>query len=78
MLDSEFWGISIKSKSRENNGRRDSLPFGIVITLKEMKGVNRFEDFISLCQVRGWLVERLDVRTRLDIYAKAEEEVHFE
>ena len=78
MLDSEFWGISIKSKSRENNGRRDSLPFGIVITLKEMNGVNRFEDFISLCQVRGWLVERLDVRTRLDIYAKAEEEVHFE
>ena len=42
------------------------------------KGVNRFEDFISLCQVRGWLVERLDVHTRLDIYAKAEEEVHFE
>jgi hypothetical protein len=78
MLDSEFWGISIKSKSRESNGRRDPLPFGIVITLKEMKGVNRFEDFISLCQVRGWLVERLDVRTRLNIYAKAEEEVHFE
>ncbi len=78
ILDSEFWGISVKSKSRENDGRRESLPFGIVITLKEMRGVNRFEDFISLCQVRGWLVERLDVRTRLDIYARAEEEIQFE
>ena len=78
ILASEFWGISVKSKSRENNGRREPLPFGIVITLKEMRGVNRFEDFISLCQVRGWLVERLDVRNRLDIYVRAEEEVQFE
>ena len=78
VLVSNFWGISVKSKSRENDGRRMSLPFGIVITLKEMYGENRFEDFVSLCQVRGWLVERLDVRSRLDIYTRAEEEIHFE
>lgn len=78
ILASEFWGISVKSKSRENDNRRAPLPFGVVITLKEMNGVNRYEDFISLCQVRGWLVERLDVRTHLDIYAKAEEEIQFE
>lgn len=78
ILASEFWGISVKLKSREAGGRKAPLPFGVVVTLKEMNGVNRYEDFISLCQVRGWLVERLDLQTRLDIYAKAEEEVQFE
>lgn len=69
------WGLSIKTKERlkPKNGR--GLQFGVVITLKEMNGVNRIEDFIKLCQVRGWIVNQVDIDNRLDIYNRAEEEL---
>ena len=51
---------------------------GVVVTLKEMNGVNRIDDFIKLCMTRGWLVNKLDVESRIDIYLKAEEEIEFE
>lgn len=49
-----------------------------VVTLKEMNGVNRIDDFIKLCMVRGWLVNQIDVQNQIDIYNKAEEEIEFE
>lgn len=76
--ESGLWGLSIKTKERmQTNGNR-SLPFGVVVTLKEMNGVNRFEDFKRLCMARGWLVNELDVQNRLDIYTQAEEEIKLE
>ena len=42
--------------------RKDSLPFGVVVTLKEMNGVNRIDDFVKMCLARGWLVQRLDIK----------------
>ena len=76
--DSGLWGLSIKTKERmEPNGKK-SLPFGVVVTLKEMNGVNRIEDFKRLCMARGWLVNELDVQNQLDIYLRAEEEIELE
>jgi len=43
-----------------------------------MNGVNRIDDFIKLCMVRGWIVNRIDVSTIIDVYTKAEENVDFE
>jgi hypothetical protein len=43
-----------------------------------MNGVNRIDDFVNLCMARGWLVSKLDVQNRIDIYSKAEEEIRFE
>ena len=60
------------------NRKKDKLPFGVVITLKEMNGVNRINEFIKLCMARGWLVQQLDVQNQLDIYAKSEEELVFD
>jgi hypothetical protein len=54
------------------------LQFGVVVTLKEMNGVNRINDFIKLCMARGWFVSKLDVQNQIDVYAKAEEEIKFE
>lgn len=48
------------------------------MTLKEMNGVNRIDDFIKMCMARGWLVHRLDIENQLDVYAKAEEDIVFE
>lgn len=73
-----LWGLSIKTKERlrEKNGR--GLKFGVVITLKEMNGKNRIDDFIKLCMIRGWIVNRIDIDNRNEIFVKAEEEIHFE
>ena len=51
------------------------MPFGVVITLKEMNGVNRIDEFMKLCMARGWLVNSLDVQNQLDIYVRAEEDL---
>ena len=72
------WGLSIKVKERlrQQNGR--GLKFGVVVTLKEMSGENRIDDFMKLCMVRGWVVNQIDVNNRFDIYNKAEEDISFE
>ncbi len=72
-----MWGLSIKTKERlkEKNGR--GLSFGVVVTLKEMYGENRIDDFIKLCMLRGWGVNRVDIENQIDIYNKAEEEIEF-
>lgn len=75
---SGMWGLSIKTKERLNPKAGRGLQFGVVVTLKEMNGVNRIDDFIKLCMMRGWIVTRLDVHTQVDVYTKAEEEIIFE
>ena len=76
--DGGLWGLSIKTKERMQPRGKKSLPFGIVVTLKEMNGVNRIDEFKKLCMARSWLVTTLDVRNQIDIYLKAEEDIEFE
>ncbi|MEB6257344.1 hypothetical protein [Mammaliicoccus sciuri] len=46
--------------------------------MKELEGKNRIEDFIYNCQLKGWLVERVNVENRIEIYNQAEEEITFD
>ena len=73
-----LWGLSIKTKERMKPQPGRSLAFGVVVTLKEMNGVNRIDDFIKLCMARGWLVSKLDVENQVDIYLRAEEDLDLE
>lgn len=73
-----LWGLSITTKERQKTTRDRNIPFGIVITLKEMYGKNRIEDFIQMCSLRGWIVNRIDVRNMVEVYSKAEEEINFD
>jgi hypothetical protein len=73
-----MWGISILTKDRITSKNKEALQFGVVITIKEMYGKNRIDDFIKMCKANGWIVDRIDVENKLDIYAKAEEEIEFE
>jgi len=73
-----LWGVSIKTKERLANKMNDSLNFGLVVTLKEMNGVNRYDDFIKLCSMRGWLVSKVSINNQVDIFNKAEEDVEFD
>ena len=54
------------------------MQFGVVITLKEMKGINRIDDFIKLCMIRGWIVNRIEIHSRIEIFTKAEENIEFD
>ncbi len=75
---SKTWGISIKTKERLDPKAGKGLRFGVVVTLKEMYGVNRIDEFIQLAQIRGWMVNAIDVQNQVDIYVKGEETVDFE
>ncbi len=76
--DNPLWGLSLKTKERLEEKFGEDLKFGIVITLKEINGVNRIDEFIKNAQLRGWLVNKIDVDNRIDIFNVAEEEIEFE
>lgn len=75
--DKGIWGVSLKTKERLEEKYGVGLKFGIVVTLKEINGVNRIDDFVKNCSLRGWLVNRIDVENRIDIYNMAEEVIDF-
>jgi len=75
---SKLWGISVTTKERVEEKHGTGITFGIVVTLKEINGVNRIDDFISRCQLRGWLVNKINIEQRIDVYNIAEEKIEFE
>ncbi|MFA7109599.1 MAG: S8 family peptidase [Sphaerochaetaceae bacterium] len=78
VYDNRLWGISLKTKERLNDKSHKDLKFGVVVTLKEINGVNRIEDFIHQCSFRGWIVNKIDLNNILEIYNKSQEEIKFE
>jgi len=75
---SGMWGLSIKTKERSRTKKGKGLQFGVVITLKEMFGKNRYDEFMKLCMLRGWIVNSIDADNRFEVYTKAEEELTLE
>lgn len=74
---SSNWGLKIITKERLEPRAGRGLQFGVVITLKEMNGVNRIDDFIKLCLIRGWIVNEIDINNQIAIYHQAEEDIEF-
>ena len=73
-----LWGISLKTKNRLNSEDGKNLKFSIVVTLKELNGVNIIEDCIRNCLLNEWFVNKIDIENRVDIHNIAEEDIHFE
>lgn len=73
-----FWGLSLKTKNRLNLEDGKNLRFSIVITLKELNGVNRIDDFVKNCLLNEWFVNRINVQHRVEIHNISEEEITFE
>ena len=73
-----LWWISLKTKNRLNSEDGKNLKFSIVVTLKELNGCNRIEDFIRSCLLNEWFVNKIDIENRVDIHNIAEEDIHFE
>lgn len=71
------WGMEVKTNNRLDSLDGVGLRFGVVVTLKEMYGVNRIDEFIRNCNLNGWLVNRIDIDNRIDIHEKVNEEIEF-
>lgn len=74
----ELWGLSLKCAERLGVKKGKGMNFGVVITMKEMFGVNRIEDFINRCINRGWIVNKLDVESNIEIYNKGDNDLKIE
>lgn len=73
-----LWGISVVSKERLSTVTDKNLNFGAIITLREINGVNRIDDFIKACTLRGWIVSEIDVQNQVDLYNANQEEIVFD
>ncbi|MBC1795063.1 S8 family peptidase [Listeria booriae] len=76
--DYKNWGMEIKTNNRLNPQDGVGVRFGVVVTLKEINGVNRIEEFIHNCHLNGWLVNELDVKLRVDVHKKVNESIEWE
>ncbi|WP_242836943.1 S8 family peptidase [Dehalobacter restrictus] len=64
------WGMEIKTNNRLDPKDGMGIRFGVIVTLKETNGINRIDEFIKNCTLNGWLVNRIDVKNRIDIHKK--------
>ena len=72
------WGMEIKTNNRLDPKDGIGVRFGVVVTLKEINGVNRIDEFIRNCTLNGWNVNKIDVKNRVTIHQKMNEEIEFE
>ena len=72
------WGMEVKTNNRLDSKDGIGIRFGVIVTLKEINGVNRIDEFIKNCTLNGWLVNSLDVQNRIEINKKVNEEIEFE
>ena len=70
--------MEVKTSNRLNPKDGEGVRFGVVVTLKEMNGVNRIDEFIKDCTLNGWLVNIIDINSRIDIHQKINEEIEWE
>ena len=76
--ESGLWGINIRCKERVDGKNGKGMRYGVLITLREINGKNRIEEFKNLCISRGWFVYELNVENRLNIYNKLNEDIVLE
>ena len=73
-----LWGLSITSKERGRIAKQDNLNFGLVITVKNIKGLNKINEFKHSCLLRGYIVNEINITNQINIYEKAQEEIIFD
>lgn len=76
--ENKNWGMEVKTNNRLNPKDGVGVRFGVVVTLKEINGVNRIDEFIKSCILNGWLVNSIDIEHRIDIYQKLKEDIEFQ
>lgn len=75
--NNKLWGLSIKSKNRLTT-TSSNIRFGVVVTLKEINGNNRYDDFIKMCSVNDWIVNEIRPENIVEVFEAANAEIEFE
>lgn len=71
------WGMEIKTNNRLDPRDGVGIRFGVVVTLKEIYGINRIDEFVKNCTLNGWLVNEINIKNRIDLYSKVNEDIEF-
>lgn len=74
--ESGMWGVSVKRKQRLDEEKKP-VKFGLVVTLKEVNGVNRVQDFMQKARLAGWIVNEVNIETQVDIYNRLQQPIDF-
>lgn len=74
-LASPDTGKALNTLFNLNNGGGKTV---LVVTIKEMYGINRIDEFIKNCNLNGWLVNAIDIQNRIEIHEKINEEIRFD
>jgi len=72
------WGISIKTKERLPATSGRGVAFALVVTLRELNGINRIHEFMQLRRANNWFVTEVDIHVRQEIFEKADEVLVFD
>lgn len=70
-----YWGLSIKATERFGKTLDRKTKFGFIVTLKEINGKNRWNEFVTRCQFAGLVVRPVEIKSRIEVYNIAEEDV---
>lgn len=76
-INNKNWGMEVKTSNRLDPKDGTGIRFGVVVTLKEMHGVNRIDEFVKNCTLNGWLVNEIDVKNRINLHSKVNEDIEF-
>ncbi len=77
-FEDKFWGFCVASKERTAIPKKENLNFGAVITLHEIKNINRIEEFKHACMLRGYIVTEVQIDNQINIYESAQQDIKFE
>lgn len=72
------YGLKIVSKERLKNHKDDPIRFGVIITFKEIDGVNRYSWFLQALEARQFVVRPLEIKNQIDIFNNANETIDFD
>lgn len=72
------WGFKIRRSGRQDEPQADATPFAMVVTLKEMEGRDRIDEFIQRCHLQHWIVNEIDIHDHLELYQEAALDIDFD
>lgn len=75
-FDNNSWGMEIKTNNRLDYKDGVGLRFGVVVTLKELNGINRIDEFKRNFSLKGWLVNEININERLELFNKFNENIN--
>lgn len=78
VYEAGMWGLRIVTKERGSQKLGRGMNFGVVVTLREMNGVNRIDEFTKLCGLYGWYVTPIDIDASMDIYNRLDGDITWE